>query len=440
MELSELLHAREERAARQKELLSQYNATLISFTMNIPGPVKNSPLIAEGFRLGIELLRGQFRSVLYQESHTELPTGCQGYYVLQEEPQRVKDICTRLEESSPMGRLFDFDVLTPGGEKLSRSHPRPCLLCGEDARICRRRGSHNLKDLESEVQRLLHLGLDEVYEEDIGALAVRSLLWELCTTPKPGLVDCRNNGSHKDMDLFLFGSSVAALAPYFTQCARLGRESRSAGREELFEALRFAGRQAESNMLRSTGGINTHKGAVFSLGLLCAAAGKLGKKASAREVCEEAALLCRGTLEGELSHLTPSTAETKGERLYCSHGITGARGQALKGFPTVLHTGLPVLEKGLALGYDLNRAGVAALLSMLREEPDTCLISRSSPDRYTALREELEELLRREPYPTTETIEALDDSFIRENLSPGGSADLLALTYFLYGLRRKGGK
>ena len=436
MELAELLLAREERAARQKELLEIYNATLISFTMNIPGPVKNSPLITAGFLLGVQLLEAQLRPFLYGEDRIDSPTGCQGYYVLREDPYRVKDICTRLEDSSPIGRLFDFDVLTPTGEKLSRSRPRSCLLCGEDARICRRRGSHSLSDLEGEVQRLLQLGLDEAYEEDVGAWALQSLLQELYTTPKPGLVDCRNNGSHKDMDLFLFCRSAAALVPYFTQCARMGREGRDGSREELFAALRLAGRNAESRMLRATGGVNTHKGAVFSLGLLCAAAGKLGQGATPKEICEEAALLCRATLEQELSLLTPSTAQTKGEALYCSHGITGARGQAIKGFPAVLYTGLPVLEEGLSRGYDHNRVGVAALLAMLIEEPDTCLISRSSMDRYALLRKELRELLEREPYPTVEALEALDDSFIRENLSPGGSADLLAITYFLQEVRR----
>ncbi len=431
MELQDLLLAREERAAHQKELLEKYNSTLISFTMNIPGPVKNNPLITEGFLLGVRLLTAQFPHYLYAENRVTHPTGCQGYYVLPEAPHCVKDICTRLEDSSPIGRLFDFDVLTPTGEKLSRSRPRPCLLCGEDARVCRRRGSHSLTELEAEVQRLLHLGLDEAYEEDIGTWALQALLWELCTTPKPGLVDCRSNGSHRDMDLFLFASSAAALAPYFTQCARLGRKARTGGCEDLFEALRFEGRLAERQMLRATRGVNTHKGAVFSLGLLCAAAGKLGQGASPKEVCEEAALLCRVPLEKELSQITAEAARTQGERLYCSHGIAGARGQAMKGFPTALYTGLPVLVEGYWLGYDPHRAGAAALLAMLREEPDTCLISRSSPERYEALRKELRDLLDREPYPAIETLERLDDSFIRENLSPGGSADLLAVTYFL---------
>ena len=436
MELKEILLAREQRAARQKELLDQYGTTLISFTMNIPGPTKNSPLITSGFMLGWKLLASQFPTFLHHEVSTK-NAGCQGFFLVKEDPHTVKDICARIEDSSPIGRLFDFDVLTPTGEKLSRNKPRPCLLCGEDARVCRRRGTHDLSDLEAEVNRLLQLGVDEDHEALIGSLALRSLLWELCTTPKPGLVDLRNQGSHKDMDIFHFSASVAALAPYFTECARLGREGRNKSHEVLFEELRFAGRQAEARMYSGTCGINTHKGAIFSLGLLCAAAGKLGRGASPEEVCTEASLLCKGLVTRELSPLAKEDAQTKGQQLYCTYGITGARGQAERGFPTVLHTGLPVLCRGFQRGHSLSRAGVGALLAMLKEEPDTCLISRSSPERYAQLQKELDGILNKDPYPDIDILEALDDSFIRENLSPGGTADLLALTYFLLEIRNR---
>ena len=424
MELHDILFAREKRAQRQKELLQKYNTTLISFTMNIPGPTKNSPLITSGFMLGCRLLVSQFPTYLHQEVSTK-DTGCQGFFLVKEDPHTVKDICTRIEESTPIGRLFDFDVLTPSGEKLSRSTPRPCLLCGEDARVCRRRGTHALSDLEAEVKRLLQLGIDEDHETLIGSLALRALLWELCTTPKPGLVDLRNQGSHQ------------ALAPYFTECARLGRLGREQPHRELFEELRFTGRRAEARMLSGTCGVNTHKGAIFSLGLLCAAAGKLGKGASPEEVCAEAALLCKGIVTRELSHLTKEDAQTKGQQLYCTYGITGARGQAERGFPTVLNTGLPVLCRGLWVTHSLHRSGVGALLAMLKEEPDTCLISRSSPERYAELQKELDEILKNNPYPDLDILEALDDSFIRENLSPGGTADLLALCYFLMEIRNR---
>ncbi len=431
MELQELLLAREQRAQRQKELLEKYGTALISFTMNIPGPTKNSPLITSGFLLGCKLLSAQLRPFLYEEICTSEDTGCQGYFVVNRDPHTVKDICTRIEDSTPIGRLFDFDVLTSTGEKLSRNTPRPCLLCGEDARVCRRRGTHTLSDLQEETWHLLQLGIDREYEGDIGSLAIQALLWELYTTPKPGLVDLRNQGSHKDMDLFRFSASVAALAPYFTECARLGREGRSKTHDALFADLRFAGRLAEARMFRATCGVNTHKGAIFSLGLLCAAAGKLGKDASPEELCGECALLCKDLVSRDLSSLSKEEAQTKGQQLYCTHGITGARGQGERGFPAVLHTGLPVLCRGLSMGHSLHRAGVGALLAMLKEEPDTCLISRSSPERYTRLQEELDTILQKDPYPHSDTLEELDDCFIRENLSPGGTADLLALTYFL---------
>ena len=190
-------------------------------------------------------------------------------------------------------------------------------------------------------------------------------------------------------------------------------------------------------MLCGTCGVNTHKGAIFSLGLLCAAAGKLGPGASPKEVCTEVSLLCKGIVNRELSPLTKEDAQTKGQQLYCTYGITGARGQAERGFPTVLNTGLPVLCKGLWVTHSLHRAGVGALLAMLKEEPDTCLISRSSPERYATLQKELDTLLSKDPYPDIDTLESLDDTFIKENLSPGGTADLLALCYFLMELSNR---
>ncbi|MBR6825743.1 MAG: triphosphoribosyl-dephospho-CoA synthase CitG [Oscillospiraceae bacterium] len=435
MELQELLLAREARVGRQKELLEIYGGTLISFTMNIPGPVKNSPLITGGFLLGEELLKAQFPQLLYEE-HRLLPTGCEGYYVVSGAPREVKDRCMELEERLPVGRLFDLDVLGPTVEKHSRSVPRPCLLCGEDARICRRSGKHKIEDLAQEANRILQDALDHRLEEQIGAMAVQSLLYELLTTPKPGLVDQNNTGSHGDMDALTFARSASALNPYFRQCALEGIKHRGKEPRELLTALRFWGREAEATMLRTTDGVNTHKGAIFSLGLLCAASGCLGLSSSPEELCAYAAHMVEGIVARELKSLSPNTASTKGEKLYVAHGITGIRGQAERGFPTVLCTGLPVFTKGMARGLSVHRAGSAALLAMLAVEPDTSLISRSSFSRWNELRQELKLLLKENPYPTEDILRALDEAFRQENLSPGGSADLLAMVYFLFEHRK----
>ena len=112
--------------------------------------------------------------------------------------------------------------------------------------------------------------------------------------------------------------------------------------------------------------------------------------------------------------------------------ITGVRGQVEAGLPAVLNIGLPVLEAGRANGYDFDRAGSGALLAILAHSTDTNIIARSSRERQLVLTEELKALLAKTPYPDKAALAALDDRFIAENLSPGGSADLLALTYLLY--------
>ena len=139
-----------------------------------------------------------------------------------------------------------------------------------------------------------------------------------------------------------------------------------------------------------------------------------------------------GLTERDFAGVTAENAVTAGQKLYLQYGITGVRGQVEAGLPAVRDYGLPALENGLAQGYDLNRSGCGALLAILANSTDTNIIARSSRERQQALVQELKALLTRTPYPDEAALAALDDSFRAERLSPGGSADLLALTYLLY--------
>ena len=147
---------------------------------------------------------------------------------------------------------------------------------------------------------------------------------------------------------------------------------------ETFARLRFLGKQAERTMLEATGGVNTHKGAVFTMGVLCAAVGRLDQedRSDPEKVLAQCAAMCHG-LTKELEGVTEETAVTVGQKLYAQYGITGIRGQAEAGFPAVLHTGLPVLEEGVLAGFSLERAGCGALLAMLTACADTNLVARS---------------------------------------------------------------
>ncbi len=439
--LLEMLDARERRVHHQQQLLEQYHKPLICFTMNIAGPVKDSPLIRRGFARGQDLLRQQFFRAklkpLYTSAHCEA-TGCEAFYVLDADPLALKKFTTDIEDATPLGRLFDMDVLRPDGVKVDRQElqlgERRCLICGGPAKACSSRRIHTVAQLQEKTNAILTQTMTALDAASAAQQAVRAILYEVTTTPKPGLVDRRNSGSHTDMDFFTFMDSAASLYPYFEACARTGQETAARPATETFAALRALGCEAEGEMLDATGGVNTHKGAIFSIGIVCAALGRLDR-ARWREparVLAEAAAMTEGLTERDFAGITAENAVTAGQKLYVQYGITGVRGQVEAGLPAVLEYGLPALETGLAQGYGYDRAGGGALLAILAHSTDTNIIARSSRERQLALTEQLKRLLTKTPYPDRETLKQMDESFIAERLSPGGSADLLALTYLLY--------
>lgn len=195
-------------------------------------------------------------------------------------------------------------------------------------------------------------------------------------------------------------------------------------------------------MLAATGGVNTHKGAIFSLGLLCAAAGRLGRAhwAEPERLLDECAAMTQGLSAADFAGLTPENARTTGQRLYLERGITGVRGEAEQGFPLVRGVGLPKLEAALEAGLSLNDAGCAALLALMAQNTDTNVIHRGGFAALEELRRTAAELLEAEPFPSAQALEMLDEAMIARRLSPGGSADLLALCFLLHLLRETGGR
>jgi len=434
--LQEILDARERRVARQQSLLKQYQMPLLCFTMNIAGPVKNSPLITRGFRMGQCLLDAQFTGtgikILHQEASIEA-TGCEGFYVLDTDAAVIKKLAVQIEDHAPIGRLFDLDVLMPDGSKVSRQDialpGRTCLICGNPAHLCSRSRAHPVEVLQARTDSILREALQRQVAQSIGEIAAKSLLFEVCTTPKPGLVDRQNSGSHKDMDIFTFMASTAVLQPYFEDCAAAGLQTAQQDAAETFEKIRFLGKQAEQKMLRATGGVNTHKGAIFTLGLLCAAAGRCSANVTPDTVCSQVAAMTRGLTKADM---TRSDGKTAGQQLYRKYGIAGVRGLAEEGFPVLLKVGLPVLKEGLARELSLEEAGSVVLLHLMCAVTDTNLIARSDLRTQQYICDEVSMLLGKTPFPDETVLRKIDAGFIERNLSPGGSADLLAATYFLY--------
>ena len=440
--LPEMLDARERRAFRQRELLQEYRRPLVCFTMNIAGPIKDTPLIRRGFDRGLQDLKELLAVEKIPCTHEEVireATGCEAVLVLDGQPEKIKALTGALEENTPLGRLYDMDVLDAAGEKLQRTAPRRCLICGEVAQVCARSRTHSVPQLQEKTRQILTEAIEEEDSRYISRMAQQALLYEVAVTPKPGLVDRENNGSHRDMDFFTFQRSALALGPYFERCAKIGIRTRHLPPEDTFSRLRFPGKLAEGAMRQATGGVNTHKGAIFSLGILCGALGRLDRETwkNTDRVLETCGQMTRDLLKQDFGTLKPGSGETVGQALYLQLGITGARGQAAAGFPEVRTIALPRLEAGLKKGLSINEASCAALMALIGDTVDTNMIHRGGLDTQKETSAAIAQELEKDPFPGRESLEAWNSRFVEKNLSPGGCADLLAMTLMLHFLKEE---
>ncbi|MBQ8216080.1 MAG: triphosphoribosyl-dephospho-CoA synthase CitG [Clostridia bacterium] len=431
--LEQVLANRERRVKLQEKLLQDYRCTLVSFTMNIAGPVKTSPLIKRAFDLGVQMLEKAIpeSSILYKEL-TEADTGYEAIYATSENAAQVKELCLSIEEGSSIGRLFDLDVIDQSGTKLDRSSARGCIVCGAPGRACAAARLHSVLQLQEKTTEILKGFFLDFDKEQVGRLASMCLVDEVNTTPKPGLVDQNNSGSHADMDLKSFLKSAAALEPYFKDCFSIGNKTATESRSVTFAQLKAAGILAEEAMYRATGGVNTHKGVIYSLGILCGAIGRLWMPehpfAPTERLFEEASLLAQDAARADFAHADGKTA---GERLYLKHNLTGIRGQVCDGFPALREIALPVFQNALEEGLDQNEAGVLTLLNLIAHVEDTNLYHRGGESGAAFAKDYARRLLWQNRLPKEEELLAMDEEFIKRSLSPGGCADLLALTYFV---------
>lgn len=441
-DLPRMLHARERRQHVQRQLLDAYGCPLISFTLNIPGPVKVFPLAIRTFEEGLHLIHTQclaWRLPVKKEARIEDITGYEAFLCVEADAARIKEILCLLEERSALGRLFDLDVIRTDGTKVSRQDfhmpARKCLLCSQDALVCGRSRTHSVDELLTRVCEIMKGSFDLEYARHIASLSMAALLYEVAATPKPGLVDRDNSGSHKDMDFYTFQASAVSLNQFFEEFTLLGIRNHGRACEEVFDLIRPVGIQAEAVMRKATGGVNTHKGMIFSLGIFCCVLGYLyGNEIPFSEeafvsVCKR--MTCR--LLDDFQGVTADNAKSHGERIYAFYGITGIRGEAAKGYPTVFGLALPAFRNYKKKGFSANDAGILTLLHIIAGTVDTNLIARSDYDTMKEIQERIGALLAGglEDGDYVSVIRKLDQEFIQRNLSPGGSADMLALTYFI---------
>ncbi len=282
--------------------------------------------------------------------------------------------------------------------------------------------------------------------QTISRLAVEAMLSEVSATPKPGLVDRHNCGAHHDMDFFTFVSSSAALSDAYRAMGQVGIDFGDQEITDMWPMLQSVGYEMEQRMFEATKNVNTHKGMVFSLGILSACAGWLSRQKNiqsitATAICGAAAQLCAGLCEKAFKDMDQKTALTKGDRMYLAYGLRGARGEAEDGFPTVMTVALPMYTLLRDTGISINDALVETLLHLVAHTEDTNIVSRHDWDTATYAKEAAKRVIRLGGIHTEvgrAAIEAMDQDFIERYISPGGAADLLALTHFLYEIEKVG--
>lgn len=267
--------------------------------------------------------------------------------------------------------------------------------------------------------------MKNINAEKISDYALLSMIQEVAVSPKPGLVDRFNNGRHKDMNFQTFIDSSFAIKKYFGKCFNLGYNNKN------LLILRKFGIIAEKEMYKATNNVNTHKGIIFSLGFISYAIGLLErekKEYELNDICNKVKELCSG-ISDELNVKNP---KTYGEKLYREYGFKGIREEAEEGFIKVLEIGLPCY-KNSRKSLNVNDSLIQVLLFFMTQVNDSNVLGRGGLEGLSYVKEVSQEAIDKGGMFTKtgrEYIYELNDKFVEKNISPGGSADYLILTYF----------
>jgi triphosphoribosyl-dephospho-CoA synthase len=263
--------------------------------------------------------------------------------------------------------------------------------------------------------------------ERLADLAVDALIDEADLSPKPALVDRRGNGAHTDLNLGLMHASALSLWPAFKEMAQAAIEFGEVGLP-LREAIGLIGREGEEVMLATTGGVNTHRGAIWALGLLVAAAALESTNTKASAVTLRAArlaLLDDRYAPRPLSH---------GAQVAQRYGARGAREEAQLGFSAVIQRALPQLKRSRAAGHGEQNARLDALLAIMTNLADTCVLYRAGEQGLQTMQLGAQAVLDAGGSASLagrRRLHDLDEQLIALNASPGGAADLLAACLFI---------
>lgn len=266
----------------------------------------------------------------------------------------------------------------------------------------------------------------------LSEFATESMLYEVSCYPSFGLVSPVSNGSHKDMDFYTFIRSSVVLFPYMLRFAKKSYCNQNP--EVIFKTIRSVGIRAEKAMFMKTDNVNTHKGMIFLMGLCVAAVAKAihngAEFINVKSIIKD---MTSGIVEKELYQINNKESPlSNGETTFLKYGYTGIRGEAEMGFPVIFDVALNTYE----LCYDLNENDklVQTLITIMQYVEDSTILYRHDSQvlkKVQGLSKYIIEIGGMYSENGRKNIHSISKQFENENISPGGSADLLACTVFL---------
>ncbi|MGL5963287.1 MAG: citrate lyase holo-[acyl-carrier protein] synthase [Fusobacteriaceae bacterium] len=448
--LEDFLQERENRVERQMQLLERFNSPLLVVRCNFPGKDKKQypsmEIVSEITKVIDQILQ---KKIIYKDMHETLE-GKISTFVIDIELFELKRKMIYLEENHLLGRFVDIDVYGESGHSISRRDlgytPRKCYLCDELSVICTREMAHSHEEIKRHILKSYEKYLDFKMERDkigekFGDLVLKACLMEVSCYPSFGLVSPISRGSHQDMDYFTFLDSSFAIKDGLKEMGKLGYSSMEP--IDIFAISRKIGIRSEREMFLATKGVNTHKGMIFLLGVVIQVMGKVFYECRALQdkiseldfyslIGEGVRNISKDILD-DFENIPQKVRDgkklTNGEKLYLKHGFLGIRGEVKEGLTVVFEEALPVLKNSLLKGEEVNISLVKTLLKLMSRVEDSTIVNRKGIDVLKAVQKEADELFNKF---TLEEACLMEGRYIADRISPGGSADLLALTILLH--------
>jgi holo-ACP synthase/triphosphoribosyl-dephospho-CoA synthase len=452
--VKKILEAKDRRALRRASIANK-GLPSISFNLNIPGYPKSSDLFNAFFQSCLTDLKRHLLShrlhIVDDEEFVHVDEAGDFFIVplqlVEHEIDQVKEITEEFEQLHPLGRLLDVDVTDCFGNPVSSGKSKLCFFCNEFSAIeCMRNQTHTYEEMRNKIDVEISVFFSQRKKDrvvkDLSAMALKALLHEVSLSPKPGLVDRLSNGSHTDMDFATFINSSAVLSVYFKDIAEFAYSFNENNIKKALPTLRNIGMQMEEDMFRETLGVNTHKGAIFLLGFSLFACSYLIARdrftyGSFVGLIKE---LNGNLVEKELGKRLYSKNKTHGEVCFEKYGSKGKgiRGEIQAGLPSVFEHAIPVLDSHLGkldhlTDKVLNKGLTHALLALIAYNDDSNILFRKGEEvlaRLKTLAKNAFDAYGSNDYQSE--YQTLIDYCEEKHISPGGSADLLAVSLFIY--------